>query len=140
MCRVATVDGALAGRRLPARHDPRSALLVWLAGPYLPLSGQGGWLAPDPANVLAETRRALAEDGAVRPFDHLVADLEAAGFAAHDVGDWLATQAVTIVDGLVVALSPNAADIAERLLSATGRAMTAADLARPTQPAFSTAA
>lgn len=129
VCRLAAVDDALAALGLPARVDPRAALLVWLAGPYLPVAGQAGWVAKDPATVLADTRRLLHEDGGVRRLDQVAADLEAAGIAAHDVGDWLAWQPAVVVDGLAVPVSGTTADVAERLLSATGRAMTAAELA-----------
>ncbi|MGH9188749.1 MAG: hypothetical protein ACRD0Q_01740 [Acidimicrobiales bacterium] len=126
---IAAIDGALAALGLPARHDPRSALLVWLAGPYVTLSGHPGWVATDPAAVLAETRRLLHEDGGVRLLDHVVADLESAGIPSHDVGLWLGAQPVAVVDGLVVTRSGSPADVAERLLSATGRAMTVTELA-----------
>jgi len=129
VCRVAAVGDALAALALPSLHDPRSALLVWLAGPYAQVKGHDGWIATDPDVVLGETRRLLHQDGGVRQATHMAADLQAAGIAAEDVEDWLRGQRVTVVDGLVVSLSGSAADVAERLLSATGRAMTATELA-----------
>jgi len=128
--RLCAIDEALAVLGLPQRDDPRSALLIWLAGPYLPVKGHAGWFAAEPATLLADTRRLLQDDGGVRQRDHVAADLCAAGLAAQDVEGWLAEQqGVVVVDGLMVALSGSPADVAERLLSATGRAMTATDLA-----------
>lgn len=128
VCRIEAIDDALAAMGLPTHADPRLGLLVWLAGPYLPVNGHGGWVATEPATVLAETKRLLREDGGVRQADHVAADLRAAGFAPADVGVWLRRQPVTAVGGLVVDLSGSSADVAERLLSATGRALTAAEL------------
>lgn len=129
VARLAAVDDALGALGLPAHDDPRTALLVWLAGPYAPVSGHPTWVATDPADLLAGTRRFLHEDGGVRQLDHVAADLEAAGIAAPDVADWLRAQPAALVDGLVVALSGSPVDVAERILSATGRAMAATDLA-----------
>ncbi len=128
-CHLRAVDDALTDLGLPPRTDPRSALLVWLAGPYRRVGGREGWIATDPATLIADTRRLLREDGGVRQLDHVTADLDAAGVAAHDVAAWLAAQPAVVVDGLVVAPSRNPADVAERLLSATGRAMSARELA-----------
>ncbi len=129
VCRLASVDDALAAMGLPALDDPRAALLVWLAGPYLPAIGRTGWLATDPAGLRAGTGRLLQDDGGVRRLDHVTADLEVAGLASIDVRAWLDGLPIVILDGLVVAVSGNPTDVAERLLSATGRAMTAVDLA-----------
>ena len=128
-CRLTAVDDALAMLGLPSRSDPRACLLVWLAGPYVPVKDHAGWLATDPATLLADTGRLLHDDGGVRQLDHVAADLEDAGVAAHDVEAWLGAQAVAVVDGLVVALSGSPADVAERLLSAAGRALAATELA-----------
>ncbi|MDQ2826834.1 MAG: hypothetical protein M3Y04_07735, partial [Actinomycetota bacterium] len=128
VCRAKAVDDALAALHLPAADDPRSALLVWLAGPYIPVSGHEGWLATDPAAVVSETRRLLHEDGGVRQHDHVAADLEAAGVASADTDEWLRGQPVIVLDGLVVAIDGGTGDVAERMLSATGRAMTAAEM------------
>lgn len=129
-CRLGAVDEALGALGLPGRSDPRSALLVWLAGPYLPVKGHAGWVATDPATLLADTKRLLSNDGGVHQPDHLSADLQAAGIAPHDIDAWLAQQpALAMVDGLMVTLTGSPADVAERLLSATGKAMTAAELA-----------
>ncbi len=128
VCTRADVDRLLAERRLPAVADPRSLLLLWLAGPYLAVGGHPTWLATDPGGVVADTRRLLGEDGGVRGLDQVAAELVDAGMAAGDVGAWLAEQPVVMVDGLVVVGCGAPADVAERLLSATGRAMTAAEL------------
>ena len=128
-CRLSAVDGALADLGLPPHGDARSALLVWLAGPYAPIKAHDGWVATDPAALVAETRRLLHLDGGVRQLDHVTADLEAAGIPCGDAGDWLATHEVVLLDGLVVSRSGTGADVSERLLSATGRAMTATELA-----------
>lgn len=119
----------LTTRRLPPVPDTRSLLLLWLAGPYLAVPGHPAWLATDPVGVLADTRRILSEDGGVRPIEQVVGELGDVGFAAPGrVEEWLAEQPVVVVDGLLVARSGTPADLAERLLSATGRAMTAAQL------------
>ena len=128
-CRLTAIDGALADLGLPPHDDARSAVLVWLAGPYTPVKGHDGWVATDPVTLVADTRRLLHLDGGVRQLDHLVADLEAAGVTSEDAGDWLATHDVVLLDGLVVSRSGSPADMSERILSATGRAMTAAELA-----------
>lgn len=136
VCRLDAVDGALAAIGLPAgpATDPRAGLLVWLAGPYVAVPDRAGWLATDPARLRAETGRILREDGGVRPVADVTADLEALDVAAPDVARWLEAQPAAVVDGLVVALSGTEADVAERILAATGRAMSAADLAAWTTP------
>lgn len=126
------VDDALTDLGLPSHHDTRSALLVWLAGPFMAVGHEPGWIATDPAAVLAATRRHIHEDGGVRSIEHLAADLEAAGIAPDDVGGWLGTQPVIVVEGLIVALAGSPADVAERILSATGRAMAPDELAAMT--------
>lgn len=128
VCTHADVGRLLAERRLPAVPDPRSLLLLWLAGPYLVVAGHPTWLATDPGALVADTRRLLGEDGGVRALDQVAAELGDAGIAAGDVGTWLAEQPVVVVDGLVVVRSGTPADVAERVLSAAGRAMTAAQL------------
>lgn len=50
------------------------------------------------------------------------------------VDAWLAEQQVRVVDGLIVTLDGTAADVAERVLSATGRAMAIDELAAWTRP------
>jgi len=128
VCTHADIGRLLVERRLPAVPDPRSLLVLWLAGPYLAVAGHPTWLETDPGAVVADTRRLLGEDGGVRGLDQVAVELGEAGIAADDVGAWLAEQPVAMVDGLVVVCSGAAADVAERVLSATGRAMTAAQL------------
>lgn len=131
----AAVDVLLKDRRLPGSQDPRAMLLLWAAGPYHPVPGLDGWLASDPQSLMADTRRLLHDDGGVRPLEEVRAELERAGVAAALVDDWLAAQPVTVVDGLVVVREGSPADGAERVLSATGRAMTAAEVATALDPA-----
>ncbi len=134
VCQLAAVDHALGDLALPRHDDPRSALLVWLAGPYQPVSGQAGWVATEPAAFFDDTRRILHEDGGVRRAEDVAADLGAAGLAADDVEEWLAGQPVLVLNDLVVALSGSGPDVAERMLSATGRAMTATELSATAMP------
>ena len=125
-------DEVLAELGLPARPDVRSLLLLWLAGPYQPVPGHPDWLAHVAATaetVTAETARLLHEDGGVRLADHVRKDLRAIGIPDRYVDDWLGRQPVRLVDELVVLVAGSPADVAERALSALGRAMTAEELA-----------
>ncbi len=128
-CPLSAVDEALAELGLPVHQDPRSMLLVWLAGPYVALGDPPAWVATDPVTLRAEARRALEKDGGVIRLDHVAADLERAGIARAHVDAWLLTQPVIHVDGLVVTRAGSAVDVAERILSATGRAMTEREIA-----------
>lgn len=123
------VDEALASSGLPALPDSRSLLALWLAGPYRGVADHPGWIATDPAELRAETRRMLGEDGGVRLADQVAKELDVLGVAPGLVERWLEGQPVRRVAELLVATSGPPADVAERVLSALGRSMTVAELA-----------
>jgi len=122
------VAKVLATRDLPPLPDSRSLLLLWLAGPYSAVTGHEGWLATDPAALLSGTALLLSEDGGVRPVEHVIKDLERLGLSSEHTEGWLAEQPVRLVDGLVMSTRGSVAEVAERALSATGRAMTVPEL------------
>jgi len=119
----------LARRDLPAMPDSRSLLLLWLAGPYATVEGHAGWLATDPPALLTDTTLVLLEDGGVRPVEHVLKELERLGLNHEHTERWLAEQPARLVDGLVVSTRGSVSQVAERALSATGRAMTVPELA-----------
>ena len=94
-----------------------------MAGPYRPVDGHPDWVAVDPAELVAETRRMLHEDGGVRLAEHVAKELRTLGMADDHVAAWLGDQPVRIADGLVVAMTGTPADVAERALHARGRPM-----------------
>lgn len=119
------LESLLGSRGLPPLPDPRSLLVLWLAGPYRPVRCHPGWLATDPDGLVAATRLLLAEDGGVRPVDHVVKDIERLGLATDLASAWLDEQPVRVHEGLAVLTTGGPAVAAERALSATGRSMTA---------------
>ncbi|MGI8758593.1 MAG: hypothetical protein ACR2K0_04735 [Acidimicrobiales bacterium] len=126
---LAAVDESLASSGLPALPDSRSLLALWLAGPYRGVGGHPGWIATDPAELRAETRRMLGEDGGVRLADQVAKELDVLGLAPELVEHWLAEQPVRRVADVLVDTSGPPADVAERVLSALGRSMTVEELA-----------
>lgn len=122
------VENLLDARGFPPVTDPRSLLVLWAAGPYRPVEGHPGWLATDPDGLARSTRRLLGEDGGVRPVEHVVKELERLGVLPDIAAGWLAEQPVRVHHGLVVLTAGVPADVAERALSATGRAMTSDEL------------
>ncbi len=118
----------LTARNLPPLPDSRSLLLLWLAGAYQMVEHHPGWYATDPAAVATETTLLLLEDGGVRPVEHVTKELERLGMNPEYTGAWLADQPVRLVEALVVATRGSMAQVAERALSATGRAMTVSEL------------
>lgn len=131
---LAAVDEALADARLPPMPDSRSLLLLWLAGPYGGVAHHPQWIATQPAELAAETRRMLHEDGGVRPVEQLAKELDVLGLAPAHVERWLAAQPVRLVDDLVVATTGTPGDVVERALSAVGRSMTVEDLGTWVRP------
>lgn len=123
------VDAVLERCGLPSLPDSRSQLLLRMAGPYRLVGGECEWVALDPAELVAETRRMIHEDGGVRLVEHVTKELDALGIAAEHVEAWLAGQPVRVVDGLVVATSGAPGDVAERALQASGRPMTMDEVA-----------
>lgn len=124
----AVVDDMLEARGLPGQHDPRTQFVLWAAGPYRPVVGYPAWLSTDHDGLVATTRRLLAEDGGVRPVAHVVKELERLGMRADVAARWVAEQPVLVLDDLAVLTTGAPADVAERVLSAAGRAMTSDDL------------
>ena len=100
-----------------------------MAGRYRAVAGHPGWIALDPAELTAETRRMLHEDGGVRVVEHVAKELQSLGVATHHVDAWLARQPVRVADGLVVVTTGSPADIAERALHACGRPLSMEEMA-----------
>lgn len=126
--RRASVDVLLERQGLPALSDPRSLLVLWAAGPYRPVVGRPAWLATDPDGLGPSTSAMLSEDGGVRPVEHLVREIERLGVLPDVAAGWLAEQPVRVHEGLAVLTTGAPADVAERALSATARAMTSDEL------------
>lgn len=126
---VKAVDAVLVALGLPARPDVRSLLALWLAGPHRRVPGHDAWLSTDPGGLLDETRGALAEDGGVRDADQVAKELARWGLVDSHATAWVADQAVLVVDGLLVSTAGHPAEVAERVLFATGRPLPAAALA-----------
>lgn len=125
----AAVDEVMAEHGMPTLRDPRSRLLLRMAGPYHDVDGHPGWVAVDPAELVAETRRAIHEDGGVRLAEHVAKELVSLGMGSDHVAAWLARQPVRLVDDLVVATTGTCGDIVERALHARGQEMTIDELA-----------
>ncbi len=126
---VTALDHALTAAGLPALPDTRSRLLLRLAGPYRAVDGHPGWVATDPAELVAETRRLLHDDGGVNLLTEVTRALLALGVADAHVPAWLDRQPVGLLEGLVVLRTGSPATIAERVLHATGRPMSIGQVA-----------
>ena len=122
------LKSALRAAELPGLNDPAALLALWLAGPYLAVPDRPGWFSPDPTALLTGTRALLAESGGVHDRIALLDDLTRLGVSGAVTEAWLAAQPVAIVDDLVVLSSGRVTTIVERVLDATGRAMTATEL------------
>ncbi|MBA3606421.1 MAG: hypothetical protein H0W46_10725, partial [Acidimicrobiia bacterium] len=122
------VDAALAALALPPLPDTRTRLLVRFAGPYRSVDAHPEWIATDPAELVAETRRMIHEDGGVRLAEHITKELQSLGMAGEYVDAWLACQPVRVVDGLVVALTGTPGDVAERALDVTGQPLSTEEM------------
>ncbi|MEX2658383.1 MAG: hypothetical protein WD232_01705 [Acidimicrobiales bacterium] len=131
---IAAVDEVLTSSGLPALPDTRSLLALWLAGPYHPVKGHQGWVATDPGELLAETRRLLGEDGGVTSREQVAKELATLDVTGQHAGLWLERQAVQAVDGLLVLTAGTVAEVAERALFAAGRAMTGEELVAAVWP------
>jgi hypothetical protein len=118
-------------RRLGAgsAHTRTGGLLLWLAGPYQPVPSRDGWLALEPAEMVARTTAWLAEDGGVRPALEIHDELTAEGVRPEHHHTWVAVCGGVAVDDMVVHTAGGPATVAERALFATGRGMTAAEIA-----------
>jgi hypothetical protein len=104
-------------------------LLLWLAGPYHPVTGRLDWLALDPVAITTTTADSLSQDGGVRPAEEVRAELAAEGVRAEHRDTWIAARGGIEVDDMVVHDAGRMGTIAERVLFATGRRMGAAELA-----------
>ena len=134
---------------LGAGTSPASELLLWLAGPYLPIAGRPGWLAREPVLALSRTLQSLADDGGVRRIGDLEAELAHLGIRHDQFQAWLSANGAALVHRLAVLISGRLADAVERLLDAhakprtlkslsaeltrAGRAVTPVDLERATR-------
>jgi len=125
----AAVDDAMAAHGLPSLRDSRSRLLLRMAGPYHDVDGHPGWVAVDPAELVAETRRAIHEDGGVRLAEHVAKELISLGMRCEHVAAWLVGQPVRLVEELVVVTTGTCSDVVERALHARGQEMTIDELA-----------
>ena len=119
---------ALMSMGLGPPDEPAGMLAVWLAGPYQRVPTHSGWFSPRPAELLADTRRLLAEAGGVHDRAVLLGDLVGVGVASPWAEAWLTAQPVRIEHDVVVHQTGRPDAMAERVLEATGRAMTADEL------------
>ena len=110
--------------RLDAGAPTVAELVTWLAGPYLPLRQQPGWLASTPAPVVARTVAYINEDGGVRRLADLHAQLADVGISAGNFRPWLQANGAMPVEDLAVSVKGPLADVVERILDAYGKACT----------------
>jgi len=110
-------------------HTRTGGLLLWLAGPYLPVPGRDGWVALDPAQSVARTTEWLAQDGGVRPAQEVRDELAAEGVRAEHHDAWMAACGAVRVEDMVVYAAGGLATVAERALFAVGRGMTVGEIA-----------
>lgn len=118
-------------RRLGAgsAHTRVGGLLLWLAGPYQPVPGRDGWLAVEPAQIVASTAAWLGEDGGVRPVQEVHDELAAEGVRPEHHDAWLAACGGVVVDDMVAYVAGALATVAERVLFAAGRGMAVSEIA-----------
>ena len=121
-------EAAVMSLGLGSLDDPAAMLAIWLAGPYRNIPGHPEWLSPRPGELVRHTRALLGEGGGVHDQRSTIADLIGLGLRANVVEAWLAAQPVHIDHDLVVHLVGQPTAIAERLLDASGRAMSTAEL------------
>ena len=110
--------------RLGAGEPTVAQLVTWLAGPYLPLRQQPGWLSSTPAPVVARTVAYINEDGGVRRLADLHAQLADVGISAGNFRPWLQANGAMPVEDLAVSVKGPLADVVERILDAHGKART----------------
>lgn len=115
--------------KLGAGEAPAAQLVSWLAGPYLPVTGQSGWLAKEPAALVGTTRTRLAADGGMRQLEEVKAELADFEIRDDELIPWLNAAGAVVVHGLVVSLAGHQADALERLLDAYGTPRTPEQLA-----------
>ena len=116
--------------RLGAGPGSRAALLAaWLAGPFRSVRGRPGWLARDPAALLARSARCVQADGGIRRLADVAEELADLELAAGMLVPWLQAFGAAVVHDLVVATAGPLADAVERLLDAHGTARSVPQLA-----------
>lgn len=133
-CRLGTVTSeellqdVLQG--LGAAPGSIAALLAaWLAGPFRSVRGCPGWLARDPAALLARSSRCMRADGGVRRYADVADELSELGLVPEMVMRWLKAFGVVVVHDLTVTTTGTLADAIERLLDAYGTARSLAEIA-----------
>ena len=126
--RLGDVESTVRSVGFDGVDDPAALLAVWLAGPYLAVPGHSGWLSPAPGELVAGTRALLTEAGGVHDLPTLIGDLAGLGITGEFVDAWLAVQPVRVEHGVVVQLTGRPMAIVERVLDATGRAMSSKEL------------
>ncbi|MGC8626016.1 MAG: hypothetical protein ACP5VR_00430 [Acidimicrobiales bacterium] len=119
---VSQLDDELA--RLGAAEPPAPGMLAWLAGPYLSVPGRPGWLAKEPKEALDRTAACLAEDGGVRHWADVQAELADLDLKAANLRPWLACNGAAVVHDVVVSVEGPLGDVVERVLDAYGTALT----------------
>ena len=93
----------------------RSALYLWLAGPYCPIVGLPDWLGVDGDGASGwPPADSSSEDGGVHRTEPLRKELFREGVAEGQVDAWLAAQPVRVDDELTVLLVGTPAAVAER--------------------------
>lgn len=113
---------------LGAAPSPDGTLLLWLAGPYLPIPERPGWLALEPVATVSHTLQSLTGDGGVRRISELRVELEDLGIRHDQLREWLTINGAVVVHGLAVLTSGPLGDAVERLLDAHGKPRTLAAL------------
>jgi hypothetical protein len=119
---VSQLDDELA--RLGAAEPPAPGMLAWLAGPYSSVPGRPGWLAKEPKEALDRTAACLAEDGGVRHWADVQAELADLDLKAANLRPWLACNGAVVVHDVVVSVEGPLSDVVERVLDAYGTALT----------------
>jgi hypothetical protein len=114
--------------RLGAPEPPIGELLVWLAGPYLPLKERPAWLSRIKVPVASRTSACLNEDGGVRRLAEVRAELADVEISARNLQPWLEANGAVLVHDLAVSTKGPLADVVERLLDAHGEARTPEDI------------
>ena len=130
--RATTTEAIRAGLRRfgfdsSTGHEAKTAveLLLWLAGPFEPVTRCPGWRCVQPDDLLSRTREMLTQDGGIRSLAAIEPSLEELGVVAALVRPWLnACGAAVVDDDLAVWLSGSLVDVLERLIDASGRGLT----------------
>jgi hypothetical protein len=123
---VATVGHLEATLARLGVEGSASELLVWLAGPYRPVPARTGWLAIDPATIVARSAACLSADGGVRRLADVEAEL---GLDPELGGSWLRACGATVIHDLAVLVTGPLAGVVERILDAHGRTLAAPAIA-----------